>query len=156
MTIETIGDIVSGLSKVSDSLNGVKNEFSGMKVQQKNMDDSVKELSSEVKKMGENINSLEGKTKGLRADINRVEKSFSREISNLKKDDVPLIARDEISQVIQLHEDRFPHRPKSSNSSSSIRKPTEEKIAVPKWLLFAGLFFGSALVGGGMLLIKFL
>jgi len=151
-----LGDILTGLKEVSNSLNGVQQEFAGMKAQQQISDKSVKDLQNDVKELSTNFTKLDGKTKGLRADIVRVEKSLGEKIAELKTTDLRLIAKDEISQVVSCHEDRFQHKQKGSGSSGNIKKPSYipsmnfDKVTIPKWTIIAGAFVGAALAGGGV------
>jgi chromosome segregation ATPase len=154
--------IVDGLKDVSKSLIDVKTELASMKTAQKGADRSVRTLSGEVRELSTAVTKLDGKTKGLRADVQRVEKSVGERIKELKGHDLKLITKDVVSEVVQEHEDRFRHSQKGSGSSSSIKRPMASEptstppggLVVPRAIVYAGIFFGLALVGGGLAIFK--
>ncbi len=157
---EEIKDILSSLIAVNGSLNGMREDFVLMKAEQSSTSGAVGILSKKVDRLNNSMIRLEGKSKGLWADIQRVEHSVDSKIHDLKKENLPLLVCHTVANELKTHEDRFIHKQKwnSSIGPPSVPPPSENqgKVSVPKWLFYIGVFFGVSIVAGGAVMAKYI
>ncbi len=161
--------IILELKEVTKSLNSMQAEYAGLKTEHRATAKGLSSLGVKVDELNNSVIRLEGKSKGLRADVQRVETSVAAQISDLKKEDIPLIVDKECSQYVRAHEDRYRHsktwintpsrNPKPANPTVTMDSgaiPCATNVSVPKWLFYVGIFFGVAAAGGGIVLVKYL
>jgi len=159
---DEISQILKSVRVMTQSMGGMREEFVRMKTEHKAMGGSVDNLSREVKVLNESVIRLDGKSKGLRADVKRIENSVAMEIKELKTADLPLLvkaevsrAKEDVSTAVQAHEDRFMHKQKGT-SNTTIKRPSQppqdNRLTVPKWIVYLGGFFGATVIGGAALI----
>lgn len=157
MSEDSVERILTGLSGVKDSVSTLTSEFSGMKAQQRSTEEAVRELKREVKDFGETTIRLDGRTKGLKDDVGRIESSMAERISGLKTEDIPVIVRGETSKVIQTHEEKFKHNLAPSVTSTTLKQLEENtrgKVIIPRNIILVGVFVGAAMTGAAIFILK--
>jgi len=169
---DEISQILKGLHGVTESMNSMQNEFVAMKTQHTQTATSVEKLTNKVDDLGKAVTRMEGKSKGLWNNVEKLEKTTSEQLKQFKLEQLPLIlkasltelqadtlqkAKTETTETMKTHESIFSHKAKGNPSSSEIKRLSIDpgKLTVPRWLFYTGIFFGVAVAGAGVVIVKF-